>query len=152
MEKITTNNETDKQTEQQVDDLYIYAVLKYLEEAEKPVRLYQLMETGTNPDYFIADNGDFISTFNGEPKVLKQEPNNNGYFRVKIRGKKYYTGKTVADYFIENENPTTKSIVHHKDSDKSRNDYSNLRHIDPFTHRLYHAMKRKYKDADVELQ
>lgn len=152
MTNYTTNKKTNNSTNQEDGQSYINALLQYITEAENPVRLYQIIDTGENPDYFITDTGEFISTFGGVPRVLQQEQNNFGYYRIEIRHKKYFTHKTVAKYFNDNPHPEEKTIVHHIDSQKENNNYLNLRHIDPFTHNLYHAMKRKYKDADVELQ
>lgn len=140
-----------KSKEEKPDDLYIIALLEYLGKAEQPIRLYEIKGYGKNPDYFIVDNGKVISTFDGKPYELAHEPNTSGYLRVKIRGKHPFIHCLVADAFCDNPDPERRTEAHHLDGNILNNDYRNLRHIDPFTHDLYHAMKKKYK-ADGELQ
>ena len=108
------------------------------------------METGKEPDYFVVDNGEIISTFNGKPYVLTQEKNNCDYDRIKIRNDWYSVHRLVAEAFCPNPNPEVRTEIHHIDGNRHNNKYQNLRHIDPFTHDLFHAMKKRYK-ADGEL-
>ncbi len=140
-----------EEAKQQPDDVYILALLQYITEADQPVRLREIKGFGDNPDYFITDNGKVISTFGGKPYELSQEPNSSGYLRVKIRGKHPFIHKMVADAFCDNPDPEKRTEAHHIDGKIKNNNYQNLRHIDPFTHDLYHEMKKKYK-ADGELQ
>ena len=134
------------------DNNYLIALIELITTAEEPIRLKQIEGTGEEPDYFVVDNGECISTFNGKYLYLKQEYNNSGYKSIKIRGKRYLIHREVAKAFVYNPHPEERVIVHHLDEDKDNNNYTNLRFIDKYTHKIYHNCKRKYKDDEVELQ
>ena len=131
---------------------YIDTLLSFIVSIDEPIRLKQLDDTGDEPEYFITDNGQFVSLLNGKAHYLSQEYNSSGYKSIKIRGKRYLTHREVANAFLVNPHPEERKIVHHIDGNKDLNYYTNLRFIDDFTHKLYHKCKEKYKDCDVELQ
>lgn len=63
---------------------------------------------------------------------------NKGYhfYSLYFKGKQYvlYTHRAVAEYFIPNDDPDTKTIVHHKDGNKLNNNYLNLEWISSSEH------------------
>lgn len=63
---------------------------------------------------------------------------NKGYhfYSLYFKGKQYilYTHRVVAEYFVKNDNPEEKTIVHHIDGDKLNNNYLNLQWISPREH------------------
>lgn len=74
-------------------------------------------------DYIIFPDGRVYS--NVTQRYLHHHLNNNGYYRVDIRNKKYYIHILVATTFV-NTKPDPKSQVNHKDGDKSNNTVDNL--------------------------
>lgn len=70
---------------------------------------------------------------------------NKGYhfYSLYFKGKQYalYTHRLVAEYFVENDNPKEKTIVHHLDGNKLNNNYLNLQWVSPSEHNA--TMKEK---------
>ena len=68
-------------------------------------------------------------------KILKQEKNNCGYYRVKINNKKFFVHRLVASAFI----PNTENLpqVNHKDEDKTNNTVDNLEWCDQKYNNIY---------------
>ena len=58
------------------------------------------------------------------PIILKSHPNQKGYYRVSINGKKELISRLVANAFIQN--PEEKAQAHHKNHIKADNTRDNL--------------------------
>ena len=54
----------------------------------------------------------------------------DGYVVCSLQGKHFKVHRLVAKYFVENEDPTNKTIINHKDEDKTNNVYTNLEWCD----------------------
>lgn len=63
---------------------------------------------------------------------------NKGYhfYSLYFKGKQYilYTHRVVAEYFVKNDNPQKKTIVHHLDGNRLNNNYLNLQWVSPVEH------------------
>ena len=86
-------------------------------------------------DFWIEDTGRLR---NAKTKKWLKGGFNKGYhfYSLYFKGKQYtiYTHRLVAEYFIENDNPEEKTIVHHKDGNKTNNFYLNLEWVSPSEH------------------
>lgn len=85
-------------------------------------------------DFWIEDTGRLR---NARTKRWLKGGINKGYhfYSLYFKGKQYilYTHRTVAQYFIPNDNPEA-TIVHHLDGDKLNNNYLNLQWVTPNEH------------------
>lgn len=54
----------------------------------------------------------------------------DGYVVCSLQGKHFKVHRLVAKYFVENDDPTNKTIINHKDEDKTNNVYTNLEWCD----------------------
>ena len=78
----------------------------------------------TNGKYFISNYGRVKSYTQYNATLLTPQPNNSGYLRVKINGKKQFIHRLVAAAFLPIEKD--KKIIHHKDGNKKNNKLDNL--------------------------
>lgn len=66
-------------------------------------------------------------TFGG---IMNQSPDKDGYMRITLqknkKQKRYGVHRLVAMAFIENDNPTGKPLVNHKDFNRANNCVDNL--------------------------
>ena len=62
--------------------------------------------------------------YNNGKIIYNRDPNNMGYKRVKINGKRYVLHRIIAELFVPN--PENKPEVNHIDGDKTNNKASNL--------------------------
>lgn len=80
---------------------------------------------------------------------------NKGYhfYNVYFKGKQYtlYTHRIVAEYFVPNDNPTDKTIVHHIDGNKTNNFYLNLQWVSPKEHNIItQEQKGSFKKSSTQ--
>lgn len=83
----------------------------------------------TNSRYFVSNYGSVISICRNNPIILKPflcGTSGDQYYYVSIGGNDYRINRLVAQAFIYNPAPESKTIVHHKDHNKLNNHYSNL--------------------------
>lgn len=83
-------------------------------------------------DFWLEDTGRLR---NEKTKRWLKGGKNKGFhfYSLYFKGKQYilYTHRIVAEYFIENPEPTTKTMICHLDGNKLNNNYLNLKWISP---------------------
>ena len=86
-------------------------------------------------DFWIESTGRLR---NAKTKRWLKGGTNKGYhfYSLYFKGKQYilYTHRAVAEYFVKNDNPDEKTIVHHLDGNKLNNNYLNLQWVSPSEH------------------
>lgn len=87
----------------------------------------------TLEDYEITKNGEVINLKTG--RILKPQPNNKGYLRVQLCGKRYFVHRLVAEKYIPN--PNNLEQVNHKDGNKNNNAVENLEWVSNQTNRTH---------------
>lgn len=82
-------------------------------------------------NYYISENGNIYSYYHSTSKILKPYLGTDGYLQVKIPDN--YGADThikihrmVALIFVPNPKPNEYTIVHHKDENKTNNNFMNL--------------------------
>ena len=85
-------------------------------------------------------------------KVLKQNINKKGYFRITLLGKSYLTHKLVALYFIPNAK--NKKYVIHKNNNKLDNNVDNLEwsNKNNWDEEQLNELKKEYSKDNVDLE
>ena len=80
----------------------------------------------------MSSSGRILSYKRGKWKELKQSDNGCGYLRVGIgHGNPQYVHRLVAETFIDNPDPDTKTQINHIDGNKHNNSVSNLEWCTP---------------------
>lgn len=84
-------------------------------------------------NYILYEDGQIFSKYKN--KFIKPEKDTStGYMRIRLwRNKKktkFYIHRLIAEHFIPNDDPDTKTIVDHIDRNKENNDIDNLRWVD----------------------
>lgn len=86
-------------------------------------------------DFWLDSNGRLRSA---KTKRWLKGGINKGYhfYSLYFKGKQYilYTHRIVAEYFVKNDNPEERTIVHHLDGNKLNNNYLNLQWVSPAEH------------------
>lgn len=90
----------------------------------------------TLEDYEITKMGEVINLKTG--RILKPQPNNKGYLRVQLCGKRYFVHRLVAEKYLPN--PNNLEQVNHKDGNKTNNNVENLEWVSNETNHI-HAVK-----------
>ena len=101
-----------------------------------------------NGFYYISNYGRIKSKNRYNSILLSQETAANGYKRITIKKKHYKVHRLVALYFLENDNPTEKKEVHHKDYNRVNNKAVNLEWIEPSKHRKMKNPKGKQNNEN----
>lgn len=82
-------------------------------------------------------------------RFLEPSENSKGYLRVELsmngKAKKYFVHALVADKFLQKKD-NKKYQIHHIDTNKQNNHYSNLKYVTPQEHRKIHEQIRKNND------
>lgn len=90
---------------------------------------------GQKTDFWLEDTG---RLHNVKTNRWLKGGMNKGYnfYSLYFKGKQYilYTHRAVAEYFVNNPDPATKTIVHHIDGNKTNNNYLNLEWVSPKEH------------------
>ena len=81
--------------------------------------------------YWASNKGRVCSLVRNTPRILKQQENNSGYYRVCLslevgKAKYYLVHRIVAEAFLYNDNPEEKTTVHHQNERKDDNTTDNL--------------------------
>lgn len=83
-------------------------------------------------DIAVSDNGRVMSYRRGKWKELKPNNNGSGYLRVGIGHENpCYIHRLVAETYIPNDSPTTRTQINHKDGNKQNNSINNLEWCTP---------------------
>ena len=86
-------------------------------------------EVINHEDYEICEQYPYQIRKKSTGKILSESISNDGYYRVKLNGKKYYKHRLIAEQFITNDEPERKTLIYHINRDKTDNHISNLRWV-----------------------
>ena len=95
----------------------------------------------TNGKYFISNCGRVKSYCGYTAKILLQDKTKNGYLSVKINGKNIFIHRLVAFAFCDNKHKGENVQIHHKDTNKTNNNYKNLEILTVQEHKERHSKK-----------
>lgn len=91
------------------------------------IQVRQVIIEGKETQYFIFSNGDL---YNANTHRISTGAKNHGYIRytLVVDGKDVgiFKHKLLAQYFLENDDPINKTVVHHKDGCTQNNSLDNL--------------------------
>ena len=105
--------------------------------------------------YYCSNYGTIISLCHSQWKELTQTlDNDNQYYYVSFsvdgQRKKIYTHRLVAQYFVPNDNPEEKTIVHHIDGMRHNSNHANnLMWVSPAEHYKIHNEILKQKNQET---
>lgn len=105
--------------------------------------------------YLITNYGDIAFSLCGKKwRKLQLEKDKDDYLCFKAsntklddNAKHIYLHREVATHFVPNDNPEDKKVVHHKDSNRHNNHYSNLEWMNESEH---NKLPRKKKDEEIQ--
>lgn len=135
------------------------------------VKVKQIIRNGIKTQYFLFSNGDL---YNANTHLISSGSLNNGYIRfyLDINGEQvsYAKHRLLAEYFLENDDPEHKIVVHHKDGCPRNNKLENLewttqkencnKRVNPNEHKITEILTeeelakeewRKIPDANYEI-
>lgn len=106
---------------------------------------------GTKGFIEVSNEGRVRSLLRGEPRILKTQPDNKGYHRVRVSIERekvsYRVHREVAKAFIENTSNLPQ--VNHKDGNKDNNAVSNLEWVTN-KENANHAIRSGLWDSVIE--
>ena len=135
------------------------------------VKVKQIIRNGVKTQYFLFSNGDL---YNANTHLISSGSLSNGYirFQLNIDGEivSYAKHRLLAEYFLENDDPEHKTVVHHKDGCPRNNKLENLewttqkencnKRVNPNEHKITEILTeeelakeewRKIPDANYEV-
>ena len=120
---------------------------------QKDEVLKEVITHHTQERYFVSNYGRLYSLARDKWKEKVLQIDTSGYYyadfynngnreRVRIH-------QLVAEYFIENDAPKEKVIVHHRDGNKRNNYYKNLMYCSPEEHIKLHKELNKQQNNET---
>lgn len=105
-------------------------------------------------DILVSDDGRVLSYKSGKWNELKPNNNGLGYLRVGIgHGNPCYIHRLVAETYIPNDDPESKTQINHKDGNKQNNHVENLEWCSPSENDI-HAFRtglKKVKGTPIRI-
>lgn len=129
------------------DIVQMFAYLSSIAMAED--ELYrQIVMDGEPTKYYVSNYGKVVTLCNGKAREKAQQTDTKGYYYVDLyhHGQKhrYRTHQLVAQYFLR-ETPEAGEVLHHCDTNRKNNKYSNLVYLPKPAHSLWHKLDRQNK-------
>lgn len=106
--------------------------------------MFEVTKLPFAPEYFISSTGDIYKLIAGRSEFLTQNIS-NGYAVVKIRNKKYFVHKLVAEMFVPGKTLLKNKVIH-LDTNNLNNNLWNLKWVTASEAQLYSRLtvdKRK---------
>lgn len=99
-----------------------------------------------NLNYLVSNFGNIIGC--GRNKELKQRLNKDGYLMVTLGDMEHRIGRPVhllvAELFVQNDNPETKTEVNHKDTNRQNPRFDNLEWVSHYDNVQYSVKLGNY--------
>ena len=108
----------------------------------------QIVIEGEPTKYYVSNYGKVVSLCRGKAREKRQQTDTKGYAYVDLylHGKRhrYRIHKLVGVYFLR-EQPEENDELHHCDSNRQNNVYSNLVYLPECYHKAWHELQRKQR-------
>ena len=115
--------------------------------------LKEIITHNTQERYFISNYGLFYSLARYRWRKKELQIDRKGYYYTDIYNngerERVRIHQLVAEYFVENDAPKEKVIVHHRDGNKLNNYYKNLVYCSPEEHIQLHKQLRMQQENET---